>query len=148
MIDSPRSPCQPKRDVDLNSNLESCQSSTTNFSLTSIYLFECLFLTCRNVWGHLQSSMESLLSLAFDNLSSRDGGKIRKGLRQVEGLLAQICLSQNRVSAAEKRRSIASPTTTSSVPKDLASLLEDPAFREFFKLQEGFQWNRRSTQGY
>lgn len=26
-------------------------------------------------------------------------------------------------------------------PKDLASLEEDPAFREFFKLQEGFEWN-------
>jgi hypothetical protein len=87
--------------------------------------------------------MESLLSLAFDNLSSRDGGKIRKGLRQVEGLLAQICLSKNRISAAETRRSIASPTSPSCAPKDLASLKEDPAFREFFKLQEGFEWNRR-----
>ncbi len=28
-----------------------------------------------------------------------------------------------------------------SSPKDLASLSEDPAFREFFKLQEGFEWN-------
>ena len=37
--------------------------------------------------------METLLSLAFDNLSSFDGPKVRKGLRQVEGLLAQICLS-------------------------------------------------------
>lgn len=26
-------------------------------------------------------------------------------------------------------------------PKDLASLEDDPAFREFFKLQEGFEWN-------
>lgn len=26
-------------------------------------------------------------------------------------------------------------------PKDLAMLRDDPAFREFFKLQEGFEWN-------
>lgn len=26
-------------------------------------------------------------------------------------------------------------------PKELASLKDDPAFREFFKLQEGFEWN-------
>lgn len=26
-------------------------------------------------------------------------------------------------------------------PKDLASLSKDPAFLEFFKLQEGFEWN-------
>lgn len=27
------------------------------------------------------------------------------------------------------------------LPKDLATLKDDPAFREFFKLQEGFEWN-------
>lgn len=26
-------------------------------------------------------------------------------------------------------------------PKALAELEDDPAFREFFKLQEGFEWN-------
>lgn len=26
-------------------------------------------------------------------------------------------------------------------PKELAALEDDPAFREFFKLQEGFEWN-------
>lgn len=26
-------------------------------------------------------------------------------------------------------------------PKELAALEHDPAFREFFKLQEGFEWN-------
>lgn len=26
-------------------------------------------------------------------------------------------------------------------PKQLANLKDDPAFREFFKLQEGFEWN-------
>ena len=34
------------------------------------------------------------------------------------------------------------PLGTSSPPrKQLSELKDDPAFREFFKLQEGFQWN-------
>ncbi|KAL8850623.1 MAG: hypothetical protein Q9221_004409 [Calogaya cf. arnoldii] len=84
--------------------------------------------------------MENLLSLSFDYLSSFDGVKIRKGLRQLEGLLAQICLSR-ATTAAERRRSMAIDGVAKSSPKDLASLSEDPAFREFFKLQEGFEWN-------
>ncbi len=88
--------------------------------------------------------MESLLSLAFDNISSYDSGKIRKGLRQVEGLLAQICLSKNKLSSPDKRRSaIVNPVAASSAtaPKQLASLRDDPAFRQFYKLQDGFEWN-------
>ena len=94
--------------------------------------------------------MEALLSLAFDNLSSSDGAKIRKGLRQVEGLLAQICLSTTKLaSSPSKRRSVAvtSLSTPDTAPspeagaKELGALKEDPAFREFFKLQEGFEWN-------
>ncbi|KAK2000183.1 putative cell division control protein [Colletotrichum falcatum] len=83
--------------------------------------------------------MENLLSLAFDGLSSYDGPKVRKGLRQVEGLLAQICLS-----SPTKARS---PTADDASPrangggKSLTELSDDPAFREFFKLQEGFEWN-------
>lgn len=84
--------------------------------------------------------MENLLSLSFDYLSSFDGVKIRKGLRQLEGLLAQICLSRT-TTAAERRRSMIQDGVCKSRPKDLASLSEDPAFREFFKLQEGFEWN-------
>ncbi|GAB1313881.1 hypothetical protein MFIFM68171_04091 [Madurella fahalii] len=86
--------------------------------------------------------MESLLSLAFDNLSSFDGGKIRKGLKQVEGLLAQICLSgpnsprKQSVTDLGRERDPQSPAR-----KVLADLSGDPAFREFFKLQEGFEWN-------
>ncbi|KAI9840604.1 MAG: hypothetical protein M1837_001500 [Sclerophora amabilis] len=85
--------------------------------------------------------MESLLSLAFDNLSSYDGTKVRKGLRQVEGLLAQICLSKRKLSAAERRRSMATPGASNVGAKDLGALREDLAFREFFKLQQGFEWN-------
>lgn len=91
--------------------------------------------------------MENLLSLAFDNLSSYDGPKIRKGLRQVEGLLANICLS--RQPSKERKSSGASgvgggdnnDTSSPPGPKTLAELTDDPAFHEFFKLQEGFEWN-------
>ena len=88
--------------------------------------------------------MESLLSNSFDYLSSNDSNKTRKGLRQLEGLLAQICLSRSGgavTSIADKRRSIASTKAQDVIPKELAQLKDDAAFREFFKLQEGFQWN-------
>lgn len=101
--------------------------------------------------------MENLLSLAFDNLSSYDGPKVRKGLRQVEGLLAQICLSEPSSQSAASSPTKSSATSTTSTAstkvddqggteespnkKDLAQLSHDPAFREFFKLQEGFEWN-------
>ncbi|KAK3325231.1 cell division protein Cdc14 [Apodospora peruviana] len=89
--------------------------------------------------------MESLLSLAFDNLSSYDGPKIKKGLKQVEGLLAQICLAN----PSSSRKSTASTNSTTVDPlgidsphkKGLGDLSSDPAFREFFKLQDGFEWN-------
>ena len=83
--------------------------------------------------------MESLLSLAFDNLSSYDGAKIKKGLKQVEGLLAQICLSGP--SSPRKQPSEARKDSESPPRKGLDDLGGDPAFREFFKLQEGFEWN-------
>lgn len=87
--------------------------------------------------------MEALLSLSFDNLSSYDQPKICKGLRQVEGLLAQICLSSTSSSktSAEKRRSVIDPGKEPPPRKALAELVNDPAFREFFKLQDGFEWN-------
>jgi hypothetical protein len=91
--------------------------------------------------------MEALLSLSFDNLSSYDGAKIRKGLRQVEGLLAQICLSSSNsksmtTNLADKRSSmISDPGKEPPRHKELSEITDDPAFREFFKLQEGFEWN-------
>jgi hypothetical protein len=99
--------------------------------------------------------MENLLSLAFDNLSSFDGPKVRKGLRQVEGLLAQICLSggdeddQHDSSTNDPGGShdihvdsdVEDHEQRQPRKKDLAQLSRDPAFREFFKLQEGFEWN-------
>jgi hypothetical protein len=85
--------------------------------------------------------MEALLTHSFDYLSSYEPNKIRKGLRQVEGLLAQICLSRSKQTAAEKRRSMIPLGQAPPAPKALNELADDPAFREFFKLQEGFQWN-------
>lgn len=113
--------------------------------------------------------METLLSVAFDNLSSYDGPKVKKGLRQVEGLLAQICLSAHAANRnknnnnGNKSRSASPTSPLSGAPKQpqspeqqqpqaaaaknaktkypLSDLSGDAAFREFFKLQDGFQWN-------
>ena len=82
--------------------------------------------------------MESLLSLSFDYMSSYDGVKIRKGLRQLEGVLAQICLSRTPI---DRRSSAISKGASKQTTKELSSLKDDPAFRDFFMLQEGFEWN-------
>ncbi|CDM28597.1 hypothetical protein DTO013E5_960 [Penicillium roqueforti] len=81
--------------------------------------------------------MEALLAHSFDYLSSYEPSKIRKGLRQVEGLLAQICLSKPKPVLDRRSRS----PDIQPVPKTLPELRDDPAFREFSKLQESFQWN-------
>ena len=83
------------------------------------------------------SAMESLLSLSFDYLSSSDAGKLRKGLKQLEGLLAQLCLCCKQHTSTPNIQ----PRAQVQAPKDLINLRDDPAFREFFKLQEGFEWN-------
>ncbi|KAJ5224825.1 uncharacterized protein N7469_008328 [Penicillium citrinum] len=85
--------------------------------------------------------METLLAHSFDYLSSYEPSKVRKGLRQVEGLLAQICLSKSAAKSPPDRRRSYLAVENQPVPKALNELHDDPAFREFFKLQEGFQWN-------
>ncbi|OTB09001.1 hypothetical protein M426DRAFT_130387 [Hypoxylon sp. CI-4A] len=90
--------------------------------------------------------MENLLSLAFDNLSSWDGPKIRKGLRQVEGLLANICLSRSQNAKDRRASSVLRDLGQMDdeeplPPKSIDEVTDDPAFYEFFKLQEGFEWN-------
>jgi hypothetical protein len=90
--------------------------------------------------------MEALLSLAFDNIASKDAQKIRKGLRQIEGMLAQICLSsgKSKPSTPQHRRNASAINLgeqPQQSPKKLNALAEDLAFREFFRLQEGFEWN-------
>ena len=91
--------------------------------------------------------MESLLSVAFDNISSRDNNKIRKGLRQIEGVLAQICLSKSVSKSPHKRKSSALSEKPQESPKKLRELKGDAAFREFFRLQEGFQCNGEHHSG-
>ena len=98
------------------------------------------------LYRHHTLAMESLLSLSFDYLSSNDGVKIRKGLRQLEGLLAQICLSRSSSSPPDRRSSVIANGVAKQSTKELSSLKNDPAFREFFKLQEGFEWNGKRTR--
>ncbi|KAK9446666.1 cell division protein Cdc14 [Limtongia smithiae] len=64
--------------------------------------------------------MELLLASSFDQLSSYDPSAVRRGLRHIEGLLAHICRPS---------------------PDSDHSLLEDPAYCEFLRLQDGFEWN-------
>ena len=85
--------------------------------------------------------MESLLSLSFDNISSRDVNKIRKGLRQIEGLLAQICLAKGRDGKNNKAKVSGKADKATQSADSLAQVAADPAFREFFRLQEGFEGN-------
>ncbi len=98
-------------------------------------------------------AMETLLSLSFDNISSKNINKVRKGLRQIEGLLAQICLSDSHLQSPSKRRTSvlhSSGSPSAAAPKSLDALSEDLAFREFFRLQESFEWNGEGcgfTQG-
>ncbi len=85
--------------------------------------------------------METLLSHSFDYLSTPSTQKIRKGLRQLEGLLAQICLSKTTPAVNKRHSMLALGSSPSASPKHLSDLHLDPAFREFYKLQQGFQWN-------
>lgn len=105
--------------------------------------------------------METLLAHSFDYLSSCDQHKIRKGLRQVEGLMAQICLSKASSSSASgaepadeqqqrprdrrSKRHSKDLVKETGPAKSLEELREDPAFLEWFKLQDNFQWNGMST---
>ncbi|KAJ9156497.1 Cell division control protein 14 [Pleurostoma richardsiae] len=85
--------------------------------------------------------MEVLLSHAFDNLSSYDGPKVRKGIKQVDSLLAQICLSQQPKKKDPRPTDPDKDGSPSAPRRRLSDLSNDLAFREFFKLQEGFEWN-------
>lgn len=93
--------------------------------------------------------MDALLTLSFDNLSARDSHRTRKGLRQIEGLLAQICLSNSSANRSPHKRKSSklrvnqneSGDSETKSCKRLSELRRDAAFREFFRLQEGFRWN-------
>lgn len=116
------------------------------FAFFSLTLFLLIFLLPLYILRDFRLSvtlelMETLLAHSFDYLSSYEPSKVRKGLRQVEGLLAHICLSKPKQSPVVRRRSLLGMGPPPPPPKALSELKDDPAFREFFKLQEGFQWN-------
>jgi len=98
----------------------SCQPNTNNRSI------------------HSASSMEQLLSTSFDLLSSYDTLHIRKGLRYLEGFLAKMCLQAPPVPVRNgaRRESILPGAQGVNVSKP-----KDAAFREFMRLQNGFEWN-------
>jgi hypothetical protein len=83
--------------------------------------------------------MESLLSLSFSNISARDAAKISKGLRQIEGLLAHILLSAP-AQTGSANTTVADPPAGPTC-RTLSDLARDPAFCEFFRLQNGFECN-------
>jgi hypothetical protein len=90
----------------------------------------------RNI--HTTSRMEQLLSTSFDLLSSYDTLHIRKGLRYLEGFLAKMCLQAPPVPSRNgARRESILPTQQGA----LVSKPKDAAFREFMRLQNGFEWN-------
>ena len=83
----------------------------------------------------------------------RTAPRFARGSDKSKACSPQICLStSNLASSPSKRRSVAigSLSTADSTlsqqagAKELGALKEDPAFREFFKLQEGFEWNGMS----
>ncbi|KAK9453970.1 cell division control protein 14, SIN component-domain-containing protein [Dipodascopsis uninucleata] len=76
--------------------------------------------------------MEYLLSSAFDLLLSYDPAAVRRGLRHIEGLLAHLCRPYD--GSPKKSKS------SSSISID-TRVADDPAYREFLRLQDNFEWN-------
>ncbi|KAA8902590.1 cell division protein Cdc14 [Sphaerosporella brunnea] len=83
--------------------------------------------------------MESLLSSSFDLLSSYDTPCIKKGLRYLEGFLAKMCLQT--APSAPKNNGARRDSLIQMPAAPVASRPRDAAFREFLRLQNGFEWN-------
>ncbi|KAK9245057.1 cell division protein Cdc14 [Lipomyces tetrasporus] len=81
--------------------------------------------------------MEFLLASAFDQISSYDPTAIRRGLRHIEGLLAHLCRPYASVSSPSPSKR----DRSSSAGID-TRVADDPAYLEFLRLQDGFEWNR------
>ena len=71
--------------------------------------------------------MDSLVSAACTNLTSTSTIRIRKGLRQIDSLFAQICLTATSVG--------------SQAVTPLLDVKQDPAFLEFCQLQDRHDCN-------
>ncbi|KAK9375665.1 cell division protein Cdc14 [Lipomyces chichibuensis] len=81
--------------------------------------------------------MEFLLSSAFDQISSYDPASVRRGLRHIEGLLAHLCRPYTSASTSP----LPSKSDRPSPGGIDTRVTDDPAYREFLRLQEGFEWN-------
>ncbi|KAK9494409.1 cell division protein Cdc14 [Lipomyces doorenjongii] len=81
--------------------------------------------------------MEFLLSSAFDQISSYDPAAVRRGLRHIEGLLAHLCRPYTSASTSP----LPSKSDRPSPGGIDTRVADDPAYREFLRLQEGFEWN-------
>ncbi|KAK9477208.1 cell division protein Cdc14 [Lipomyces japonicus] len=79
--------------------------------------------------------MESLLSSAFDQLLSYDPTSVRRGLRHIEGLLAHLCRPYDAAGASKRSNNKDKPSVVDT------RVADDPAYREFLRLQDGFEWN-------
>ncbi|KAI5793088.1 cell division protein Cdc14 [Geopyxis carbonaria] len=88
--------------------------------------------------------MEQLLSSSFDLLSSYDPVHIRKGLRCLEGFLAKMCLqvpgNNVPISSTPSRHDQREPSIMNGTGA-VSNRPKDAAFREFIRLQNGFEWN-------
>lgn len=85
--------------------------------------------------------MEHLLSTSFDLLSSYDPVHIRKGLRCLEGFLAKMCLANTGApSHGDKQKSGSNPAAAVG-NQPVTSRPKDVVFREFMRLQNGFEYN-------
>ncbi|RPA89250.1 hypothetical protein L873DRAFT_1839297 [Choiromyces venosus 120613-1] len=82
--------------------------------------------------------MEDLLSTSFDLLSSYDPIHIRKGLRCLEGFLAKMCLQSP---STPSKSGVRKPSTANPSAVGVTSRPKDAAFKEFLRLQSGFEWN-------
>lgn len=84
--------------------------------------------------------MEHLLSTSFDLLSSYDPVHIRKGLRCLEGFLAKMCLQPPGTPNRDRHRA-SSPPVIANPATPVTTRPKDAAFKEFLRLQNGFEWN-------
>ncbi|KAI1262681.1 putative cell division control protein [Xylariaceae sp. FL1019] len=88
--------------------------------------------------------LASALNRAFGDLESWDPPKMHKGLKQIESIMASIALSQHQP-ARSRRASVANPAVdqepSSRNIKDISTVTADPAFEEFFRCQESFEYN-------
>ncbi|KAI0146297.1 cell division control 14, SIN component [Xylariaceae sp. FL1272] len=93
----------------------------------------------------MDGALVSALYRAFEDLESWDPPKMHKGLKQIESIMASIALSQHQP-ARSRRASVANPAVDQELSasrdiKDVKTITADPAFEQFFRSQETFEFN-------